>query len=166
MHAGIRPDQPLRIAAALSEQDWTALVAAWTLAGAQPPSAGQRSAAILIGKACRIAMGVEPRAAQGVVVGQGRGEHRGRDPALTKKDITSLIKVIKAMIKKAKARYEITLAMVIKRAKVKASERTARKALQKRGIRFRKMRSKPKLTTKDIKARFAFGKKYRKKSKA
>jgi hypothetical protein len=56
--------------------------------------------------------------------------------------------------------------MVVKRAKVKASERTARQALQNRGIRFRKMRSKPRLTAADVKTRYAFAKKYKKKPKA
>jgi hypothetical protein len=75
------------------------------------------------------------------------------------------MRVMKAMIKEAAAKREVTLAMMIKWAKVKAGERCVREALQKRGVRFRRMRSKPLLTKEDVKTRFAFAKKYRRKTR-
>ena len=43
-----------------------------------------------------------------------------------------------------------------KKAKIYGCDKTLRKALKTRGIRFRNMRSKPRLTAEDIKARMAF----------
>lgn len=68
-------------------------------------------------------------------------------------------------IAKARARYEVTLAMIKKRAKCKACDKVVRKALRTRKIAFRKMRSKPLLTTEDRIERFAFAKKYLRKSR-
>jgi len=90
---------------------------------------------------------------------------RGRKDLLTRVQVNLLMRVMKAKIKEAAAKREVTLAMIIKRAKVKAGERCVRKALQKRGVRFRRMRSKPILTKEDVKHRFAFAKKHRKKSR-
>ena len=64
------------------------------------------------------------------------------------------------MVQKAHGRYEVTLAMALKRSKSKASERCAREHLRKRGIKFRKMREKPLLTKADVKERLAFAKKF------
>ena len=69
------------------------------------------------------------------------------------------------MIRDARARWEITLAMLKKRAKCKYDDKVVRKALQEKNIKFRRLRSKPLLTKDDIKARFAFAKKYRTKAK-
>jgi len=72
---------------------------------------------------------------------------RGPKDKLTTKDVNLLVRTAKTMIQKAKARKEITLAMITRRAKMKASERCVRKYLQ-------KMMSKPMLTKADIKKRF------------
>ena len=64
------------------------------------------------------------------------------------------------------AKREITLAMLKRRAKCKASCHCIRRALQRRNIVFRRMRAKPILTDADRRARFAFAKKYRTMSKA
>lgn len=95
-----------------------------------------------------------------------KGLKRGRRDLLSSKDVNLLVRVTRAMIKKAAAKKEVTLAMIRKRAKIKAGEQTMRKALQQRGIRFRRMRSKPLLTKEDVKSRFHFSKKYRKKPKS
>ena len=94
------------------------------------------------------------------------GETRGRKELLKKAQVNLLVRTTKALIKKAAAKREVTLAMILRRAKVKVSERCARKALQKRNVRFRRMRSKPLLTKDDVKERFRFARKHRRKSKA
>ena len=85
---------------------------------------------------------------------------RGSPNKLSKGDISRLVRTIKALCKTARARWEVTMAMAMKKAKVKAGEGTIRKELHKRGIRFRRMRSKPNLTKEDITARKAFATKY------
>ena len=91
---------------------------------------------------------------------------RGPKAHLSAKHVNLLVRTIKAMVKKAKARKEITLAMVKKRTKIKSSERCIREALKARNIKFRKMRSKPILSAQDVKDRFAFSKKHRLKPKS
>jgi len=90
---------------------------------------------------------------------------RGPKDKLTNATVNLLVRTTKAMIKKAAARKEVTLAMIMRRCKVKASERCVRMALQKRNIRFRPMRTKLQLSAQDVKDRFKFAKKYRKKSR-
>ena len=91
---------------------------------------------------------------------------RGRHPKLTCKEINFIVRTAKAMIQNAKACKEVTLEMIMRRAKTKACARTVRKALQQRKIRFRKMRSKPVLTAEDVIDRKRFAAKYRHKSRA
>jgi len=86
---------------------------------------------------------------------------RGAKGKLQKKDIDRCVKVIRDMIKNAKARFEITLAMIKKRAKCHVDDKVLRKALASRKIKFRRPRSKPLLTLADRKARFKFAKLYR-----
>ena len=91
---------------------------------------------------------------------------RGPKNKVTQKDMRFLARAVRAMVKKAAARYEVTLAMVMRRCKIKAGASTFRREMAKRKIYFRKMRQKPVLTKKDVKTRFAFAKKYRKKPKS
>jgi hypothetical protein len=91
---------------------------------------------------------------------------RGQPPKLSSKQVTAIIKVMRSMIKKAKAAYEIPLAAIMRKAKVKCHEKTLRTQLHKRGIRFRRMRTKPLLTAQDVIDRYNFAKKYKGKSKA
>ena len=91
---------------------------------------------------------------------------RGRPQILTKPQVSLLVRVTRQMIKKAAAKKEVALAMIIKRAKLKACERCVRQALQRRGIRFRRMRSKPLLTTQDVKERYKFAEYYKNKPKS
>ena len=88
---------------------------------------------------------------------------RGRPLALTGRQLSAVVRLVKTMVSSAKAKREVTIAMIKKRAKLKVTTRTLLTALHKRGIRFRRMRSKPLLTTKDKKDRYAFAKKYRNK---
>lgn len=90
----------------------------------------------------------------------------GKPRALTSDKVDQIEAKLKDLIMKADGRYEVTLAMLKRSARVSCSSRTIQRALHERGIRFRAMRSKPRLTADDIKERFAFAKKYRGKSKA
>ena len=111
----------------------------------------------------QIAIAVERRKSSiyKALVPAWRETPRGRPQKLTKKDITNLVKELRAMQRQARARREITLAMLKKRARCKACGKVIRKALCARGIRFRRMRSKPILTKDDVKVRYAFAKKWR-----
>ena len=91
-----------------------------------------------------------------------KSQERGRREILTKKDVNLLLRTIRAMVQEAKARRDVTLAMVKKRTKIKASERCIREHLKKRSIKFRKLRSKPVLLKEDVKARFQFSARYKK----
>ena len=91
---------------------------------------------------------------------------RGQPPKLTRKQVTGAIKVMRAMIKGAKGSYEIPLAAIMRKAKLKCHEKTLRTQLHKRGIWFRRMRSEPLLTKLDVIDRYDFAKKYKEKSKA
>ena len=96
-----------------------------------------------------------------VLAGELLFAKRGPKEKLQCKDIDRLVKTLRNMIRTARARWEITLPMLKKRAKIVVDDKVVRKALYKRGIKFRRMRSKPLLTKEDIKKRFAFAKKYR-----
>eukprot|EP00439_Symbiodinium_sp_Y106_P065756 s40_g10.t1 len=68
------------------------------------------------------------------------------------------------MIVKADGRHTVTVEMLQKAAKIHASCRTILRALHARNIFFRKLREKPVLTPEDVRDRFNFAKKYRRKS--
>ena len=99
-----------------------------------------------------------------VLSGKAKFAKRGAKPKLDKKQITHLVNTLRGMIKKAKGRREVTLAMLKKRAKCKVDDKVIRKALLQRNIKFRKMRAKPLLTKKDRQERYDFAEKYRNKS--
>jgi hypothetical protein len=90
----------------------------------------------------------------------------GPEEILSSKDVQELIRKLGVMIRAAKACYEITSGVALEAAGLECSEKTAGKALLKRGICFRRMCSKPLLTAQDKRDRFAFAKKYRCKSRA
>ena len=96
----------------------------------------------------------------------GKTVKLGRPPAMTRESIAHVIKTLKMLVKTAAARYEVTLGMIKEKSKCRASETTMRRTLQKRNIKFRRLRSKPILTNTDKRARFAFAKKYHTKSKS
>ena len=70
------------------------------------------------------------------------------------------------MIKKARARYEISLSMLKRKARVHFDDKVIRKGLLTRNIKFRRLRTKPLLTRGDRIGRKDFAKKYRRKSRA
>ena len=90
----------------------------------------------------------------------------GRPAKLSVKQIEKLAHIIEGMVNDADANYEVTLAMVLRRSRFKISERTAARALHQQGYRFRKLRSRMILTPDDIKARYAWAKKYTDKSRS
>ena len=87
----------------------------------------------------------------------------GRPRALTKSKLDRVCALLDKMVDEAGGDHEITLAMLMRRARLRISERTLADGIHSRGYRFRNMRSKPILTPDDIKERFAFAKKYRSK---
>lgn len=86
---------------------------------------------------------------------------QGRKPILTKADIDFLEKRLHELIVKANRQYDVTIAHLKRSTRCKASTRVMLNALHERKIYFRKRREKPILTADDVKARFAFAKKYR-----
>ena len=91
---------------------------------------------------------------------------RGRANSLSSSDVRHIVTVLKQLVKKAKMRYEVTLSMVKKAAKANVCLKTIRRALASKGIKFRRLRTKPNLTKDDIKARLLFAAKYKGKSTA
>ena len=88
----------------------------------------------------------------------------GRPKALTEKMIDKLEKTLEAMVEKADGEEEVTLQMLMKKAKPKACIRVVQDALHKRGFWFRDLREKPILTPGDVELRFAFAKKHKDKT--
>ena len=88
----------------------------------------------------------------------------GRRAALTQAQTDFLVRRLDELVRRSQNRYTVTVAMLKRSTRVKASERTISKALHDRKIFFRKLREKPVLTEADIEERFAFAKKYRGKS--
>ena len=68
-----------------------------------------------------------------------------------------------AMIRKADGQYEVTVGMLKRSSRCKASERTILRKLHNRGIYFRPLRQKPTLTADDVSAREKFAAAYGKK---
>ena len=87
----------------------------------------------------------------------------GRKPVLSEAQVDVLEEKLKRLIKKADGQFEVTVSMLKRNARCRASKATISKALHNRNIYFRPMRSKPVLTTEDIKDRLSFAKKYAKK---
>ena len=90
----------------------------------------------------------------------------GRPPALTDADVTKLCATLDKMVDEADVGYEVTLAMLMKKAKPKACSKVVADALHRRGYKFFDLRQKPVLTPEDVKQRFAFAERWRKKPKA
>ena len=100
-----------------------------------------------------------------VLAGQTPFAKPGAKSKLTPKILNLLLRTLRDMSRKAKARWEISLAMLKKRAECTLDGKVVRKGLFSKKIRFRRLRSKPILTNDDAKARYKFAKKYRHKSK-
>ena len=82
-------------------------------------------------------------AMQGKTHRRGTVETRGRKPILTPKKVRSLEKARKDLQKQAKGK-EVPMNRIVRRARIKVDESTARKALAKvRGVKWRPCREKP-----------------------
>ena len=88
---------------------------------------------------------------------------QGRRSVLSTGQVDRIEAKLREKVAKAAGRYEVTVSMVRKAARVKASSRTVLKALHKRGVYFRRLREKPLLTEADVRDRLAFARKYHKK---
>ena len=85
----------------------------------------------------------------------------GRPVGLSEKQIDKLCVTIEKMVDAADANFEVSLAMVMRRSRVKVCDRVVANALHDRGYWFRDLRHKPILTPADVKARYKFSKKYK-----
>eukprot|EP00439_Symbiodinium_sp_Y106_P061416 s2926_g9.t1 len=99
-----------------------------------------------------------------LLVKQVPRKKQGRAPLLSKAQVDYLQKRVCDMVVQADAEYRVTVDMLRKTTKVKASCRVILEELHARGLYFRKLREKPVLTDTDIKERLAFAKRYRAKS--
>ena len=89
----------------------------------------------------------------------------GRPRVLTKTQVDALVALLEKMVDDAEAEKEVTLEMLMRRSRTKASARTVADRLHERGYRFRDLRAKPILTPDDVAERYAFAEKYKNKSK-
>ena len=90
----------------------------------------------------------------------------GRPRAVTDAKVDAIVAKLEAMVDEADSTYEVTLAMLMRRARLKVCPRVVANALHGRGYWFRDLRQKPILTPDDVKARFAWAKKYRGKTES
>ena len=67
----------------------------------------------------------------------------GRPPKLTAGMVDKLVATTEKMTQTADSKYQVTLKMVMAALKMKCSEKTVRRALHNRGVRFHVMREKP-----------------------
>ena len=88
----------------------------------------------------------------------------GPKTMITEAQAARLEAQLNKMVAKADGAKEVTLPILKKASRLKAGEKTIQRVLHKRGIYFRKMRSKLILSKEDIKARYDFAKKYKNKS--
>ena len=89
------------------------------------------------------------------------GKKTGRKLLLSEAQVDSLEKRLMSMVKEANGTKEITVQMLQRRSRCKASLNTIRARLHERGIYFYGMRLKPLLTNADIAERYHFGRKYK-----
>lgn len=89
---------------------------------------------------------------------------QGRPQALTSAAVDRLETRMSDMVAKADSKYEVTVAMLKKPSRCKATTRTILNKLHARGIYFRPLRQKPTLTDEDVAARRKFATDYSGKS--
>ena len=80
----------------------------------------------------------------------------GRPPALSPAMVDKLVRTAEHMIRHANAKYQVTIKMVMASLKLKCCQKTARRALHARGVRFHVMREKPVRTEADEADRLKF----------
>ena len=88
----------------------------------------------------------------------------GRKEMLGAAAVDKLQNKLEGMIVKADSKYEVTVSMLKRSARCKASPRTMLNRLHERGVSFRPLRQKPVLTPTDIEDRLAFAEKFSGKS--
>ena len=86
---------------------------------------------------------------------------QGRPPALSPRQVDALVRKLEQLVEKADGKYQVTVKMLRRSARCKASERRILEALHGRNICFRRMREKPVLTPADVAERVAFAARYR-----
>ena len=84
----------------------------------------------------------------------------GRPAALSEKDKDHLVKKVGALTKAADARFQVTLAMVMKAGKFKCCEHTLMRALHERGVYMHPLREKPARTDADEAMRREFAREH------
>ena len=109
-------------------------------------------------------LGRDKSALTRLLVKQVPRKKQGRARLLTKAQVDLLVRRLHEMIVVADARYQVTVQMLRKATKIKASNRIILEALHTRGVYFRKLREKPLLTPDDVTARFKFSKAYKDKT--
>ena len=96
-----------------------------------------------------------------LLVLQNERKQEGRPVALDGAAVDKLIVLLDHMVVVAGGRYEVTVDMLRRRSRSKVCNRTISEALHSRKVYFRRLREKPVLSADDIKARKAFGNKYK-----
>ena len=89
----------------------------------------------------------------------------GRPPALTGAKVDRIVALLERMVTAADGSEEVTMDMLMRRGRLKVSKRVVANALHSRGYRFRDLRQKPILTPDDVAERYAWAKKYARKSR-
>ena len=111
-------------------------------------------------------LGRAPSTISRLVVEKVPRKRQGRKPMLSNAMLDKLEAKLETMIQKADSQKEVTVTMLRRSTRCKASERTILRELHKRGINFRPLRQKPVLTEEDISDRLAFAEKFAGRSKA
>ena len=106
-----------------------------------------------------------PSTVSRLVVKKVKRNARGRKPLLTKNMVDKLVAKLESLIREADSQYEVTVTMLKRSSRCKASPRTILRRLHERNIYFRPLREKPVLTEKDIADRLAFAKSFAPKTK-
>ena len=79
----------------------------------------------------------------------------GRPRALTTEQESNLVKLLEKMVKEANAGYEVTLAMLMKRSRVKVAARVVANAIHKHGYYFRDLRHQLVAASPQVERRFS-----------
>lgn len=94
----------------------------------------------------------------------GPDPRRGRPPALSDAQVARAIRLMEKMIAEVDGEREVTIDMVRRRARLSCTNRTLLDRFHTKGIYFRNLREKPVLTPEDVKARYAFAKRFKNKT--
>jgi transposase len=101
-----------------------------------------------------------------LLVLQAPRKKQGAPKKLTKAKVDFLVNRLDELVVKADCKYTVTVKLLKRSTRVKASERTILGALHERNIYFRRLREKPALTPEDVADRLKFANKYRYKTQA